>query len=301
MFSEANMATLPLSNYDSTPAATQMYTVVSARSLEQKGGQKYSSQPGQMTIIIFLTDNGKLSLTEIDVRKEVEIKSGTCVVLRGTEDTQVIAWETPNSFVEIIIDEHFLLRTLETLQLNIKCLKNIVTHYGPESGFNCVARRIVAKIGNETGSCASLVRNGFHCPAAARFILAILLNGRKITNFSPDMESPILRLPEPRFAKIAKYIDQRINSSIHVGELASIAAQSHFHFTRTFKARTGQSPHAYILEHRVRRAEHMLAESTLSLAQISQECGFSSQAHFSTAFKQHIGITPRRYRDLWIC
>ncbi|MCP1496940.1 AraC family transcriptional regulator [Pseudomonas migulae] len=295
------MTTLSLSDYDSTPAATQMYTVVSARSLEQKGGQQYSSLAGQMTIIIFLTDNGMLSLTEINKRKEVEIKCGTCVVLRGTENCQVIEWETPNSFVEIMIDDHFLLRTLETLQLNFTCLKNIVTHYGPESGFDCVARRVVEKIGEGISSYASLVRNGFHCPAAARFILAMLLKGRKNTDFCFEMESPILRLPEPRFAKVAEYIDQRISSSIHVGELASIAAQSHFHFTRTFKARTGQSPHAYILEHRVRRAEHMLAESTLGLAQISQECGFSSQSHFSTAFKQHIGITPGQYRGLWIC
>lgn len=293
------MTSLILPPYNSAPTANQIYTIVSARSLKQQGNQQYSSRGGQMTIIIFLTSNGTLSLTELRNRKEVEIKCGTCIVLKGTENSQIVTWEVQNSFVEIMIDDHFLLRTLETLQLNLTCLKNILSHYGPESGFDCVARRVVEKIGEGISTCASLVRNGLHCPAAARFIIAMMLKGRKNTEYNREIELPKLCLPESRFAKVAKYIEQQISSSIHVGELASIAAQSHFHFTRTFKARTGQSPHAYILAHRVRRAEYMLAESNLTLAQIAQECGFSSQSHFSTAFKQHIGMTPGQYRDLW--
>ncbi len=293
------MTTLLPPRSNSTSNTAQIYTIVSARSLKQKGNQQYSSRRGQMTIIIFLTSNGLLSLTDSENHKEVEIKYGTCIVLKGAENSQIITWETPNSFVEIMIDDHFLLRTLETLQLNLTCLKNIVLHYGPESGFDCVARRVVEKIGEGINTCASLVRNGLHCPAAARFIIAMILKGKKSTALNFEIELPKSCLPEPRFAKVAEYIEQRIGSSIHVGELASIAAQSHFHFTRTFKARTGQSPHAYILQHRVRRAEHMLAESNFTLAQISQECGFSSQSHFSTAFKQHVGITPGQYRDLW--
>lgn len=293
------MTTLTLPPSNSTPTANQIYTIVSARSLKQKGNQQYSSRSGQMTIIIFLTSNGTLSLTELTNRKEVEIKCGTCIVLKGTENSQTATWEVQNSFVEIMIDDHFLSRTLETLQLNFTCLKNIVSHYGPESGFDCVARRVVEKIGEGISTCASLIRNGLHCPAAARFIIAMMLKGRKNNEFNCEVELPKLCLPESRFAKVVEYIERQISSSIYVGELASIAAQSHFHFTRTFKARTGQSPHAYILAHRVRRAEYMLAESNFALAQISQECGFSSQSHFSTAFKQHVGITPGQYRDLW--
>ncbi|MGY2337752.1 helix-turn-helix domain-containing protein [Pseudomonas sp. SDO5532_S415] len=295
------MATLLLPNSTSNSTATQIYSVVCARFMKQRGNQKYSSNSGQMTILIFLTGNGLLSLTEANMRKEVEIKCGTCIVLGCAESEQSAAWEFPNNFVEIMIDDYFLLRTIETLKLNLTSLKNIVAHHGPESGFDCVARRVVEKIGEGISSCASLVRNGFHCPAAAKFILAMLLKGRKSDEFNFEMVIPKSQLPEPRFNKVAEYIDQRISSAIHVGELASIASQSHFHFTRTFKARTGQSPHAYILEHRIRRAEYLLAESTLGLAQISQECGFSSQSHFSTAFKQHIGITPGQYRYLWLC
>lgn len=295
------MATLLLPDSTSNSKASQIYTVVCARFMKQKGNQQYSSNSGQMTILIFLTGNGVLSLTELNTRKEVEIKCGTCIVLGSSEGEQAASWELPNNFVEIMIDDHFLLRTIETLKLNLASLKNIVTHYGPESGFDSVARRVVEKIGEGIISCASLVRNGFHCPAAARFILAMLLKCRKHNELSFEVAPPKSQLPEPRFNKVAEYIDQRISTAIHVGELANIASQSHFHFTRTFKARTGQSPHAYILEHRIRRAEYLLAETTIGLAQISQECGFSSQSHFSTAFKQHIGITPGQYRYLWMC
>ncbi|WP_417663406.1 helix-turn-helix domain-containing protein [Pseudomonas sp.] len=288
-----------LSFAHSASAVAPIYMIVSARSLIQKGNQKYSSRAGQVTIIIFLTSNGSLSIADLESRKEIEIKCGTCLVLKGGDSDQLVTWEVPNSFVEIVIDDRFLLRTLETLQLNFTCLKHIVPHYGPEFGFDGVARRVVEKISEGINTYASLVRTGFHCPGAARFIIAMMLKGPKRNECDYEVKSPKLCLPESRFTKVAEYIEQRINYSIHVGELASIAAQSHFHFTRTFKARTGQSPHAYIVGHRLRRAEYMLAESNLSLAQISQECGFSSQSHFSTAFKQHVGITPGQYRDLW--
>ncbi|WP_211208530.1 hypothetical protein, partial [Pseudomonas agarici] len=77
---------------DSTSITTQIYTIVSARSLKQKGNQRYSSRRGQMTIIIFLTSNGSLSLTELERHKEVEIKYGTCLVLKGAENSQIITW-----------------------------------------------------------------------------------------------------------------------------------------------------------------------------------------------------------------
>ncbi|MGB5953918.1 helix-turn-helix domain-containing protein [Pseudomonas sp.] len=294
------MTTHPLSLSPSNPTKTQVYNVVSARFMKQKSNQTYSSKTGQLIILIFLSENGILTLKEPEAPFEVEIRCGTCIVLGGAEIEKIAAWDHSNDFVEIMIDHHFLSSSIESLKLDFASLKKIVAHYGPEFGFDCVARRMANKIGEGITSYASLIRSGVHCPAAARFILAMVLKSGKTTEAEFDISRRKLQLPEPRFNKVADYIGERISSAIHVGELASIAAQSHFHFTRTFKARTGQSPHAYVLEHRIRRAERLLAETSISLSQISQDCGFSSQSHFTTAFKQHIGLTPGHYRCLWL-
>jgi AraC family transcriptional regulator len=65
---------------------------------------------------------------------------------------------------------------------------------------------------------------------------------------------------------------------------------------RMFRAATGYSPHRYILELRVERAKRLIREQHTSLIEISATCGFASQAHMSTVFRQQLGITPSEYR-----
>jgi len=68
------------------------------------------------------------------------------------------------------------------------------------------------------------------------------------------------------------------------------------HFARAFKAATGTPPHRYLTDRRIGRAETMIAEGRLSLAEIADVCGFSSQAHFTRWFKRIMGVTPGIYR-----
>ena len=65
-----------------------------------------------------------------------------------------------------------------------------------------------------------------------------------------------------------------------------------FHFAKRFRETVGVSPHAYVLHRRVRRAGQMLRRDRSSLAEIAAACGFASQAHFTTAFRRDVGITP---------
>lgn len=275
----------------------KLYVVVSARSRKNWGLQRYQSLRGQITVLIFLTGNGTLRYESDLCSNEIEIHHGTSFVLRGADHAQRLVWEAANDFLEIIIDDSFFSVILESIPLNATNHESILYHYGPEADFGSLAARLARKIRTRIYSRASLIKDGFYCPAAARFILAMMLRARDPANYKPEYQSARLRLSEARYNKVAEHIEQMLPNPIRVSELASIAAQSHFHFTRTFKARTGQSPHLYILERRLRKAEFLLAETATGLAQISQECGFSSQSHFSTAFKQYVGITPGQYRE----
>jgi AraC family transcriptional regulator len=42
-----------------------------------------------------------------------------------------------------------------------------------------------------------------------------------------------------------------------------------------------------------------LRKTDLPLSQIAQDVGFSSHGHFTQVFKQHMGLTPRQYRQQW--
>lgn len=79
-------------------------------------------------------------------------------------------------------------------------------------------------------------------------------------------------------------------------ELADVACMSEFHFARQFKLATGRPPHEYVTRRRLQRAKTMLVKSSTSIAAVALSCGFSSQAHFSRAFKDAVGVSPGQYQ-----
>ena len=92
-----------------------------------------------------------------------------------------------------------------------------------------------------------------------------------------------------------EYIHAHLAEDLSVDELAAAVALPVDRFARTFRTATGRAPYAFVLEQRVTRARSLL-RTTLSLAEVAHTVGFSSQSHFTTAFRKLTGLTPDAYR-----
>ena len=64
-----------------------------------------------------------------------------------------------------------------------------------------------------------------------------------------------------------------------------------------FKKALGKTPHALIIETRLSKAERCLRETTLTLEQIADRCGFEYPEYLSVLFKKHRNMTPGEYRQ----
>lgn len=104
------------------------------------------------------------------------------------------------------------------------------------------------------------------------------------------------KIPSKGVALVVDYVEANIDRDLDLAELANVAAMSVYHFARRFKETVGISPHAYVLSRRVRRAQLILDRGADGLADVAMACGFSSQAHLTTAFRHHLGVTPGSYR-----
>jgi AraC-like DNA-binding protein len=106
------------------------------------------------------------------------------------------------------------------------------------------------------------------------------------------------KLPPSVMQAIADHVARNLDKEISLAALAEIADMSESAFSRRFKATLGLTPYQYVLAERLSEAKRLLRATDWPLTDISDAIGFSSQSHFTTTFKSHIGVTPLAYRRL---
>ncbi len=105
------------------------------------------------------------------------------------------------------------------------------------------------------------------------------------------------RLPQGRLRAIVEYVEEHLDASLTLEQLAAVVHLSPYHFARQFKTATGLPPHQYVILRRVERAKQLLhAETDLSLAEVALHAGSSDQSQFSRHFKRFVGVTPGQFR-----
>lgn len=96
--------------------------------------------------------------------------------------------------------------------------------------------------------------------------------------------------------RVKAYVDEHLEGTIHICDLAAVARRSTAYFCRAFKRTFGETPHAFVIGQRLRRAVELMLTSDAALSEIAVTCGFTDQAHFCKVFRQHNGQSPAVWR-----
>ncbi|MBR2421733.1 MAG: helix-turn-helix transcriptional regulator [Oscillospiraceae bacterium] len=118
-----------------------------------------------------------------------------------------------------------------------------------------------------------------------------------IRNASVSVTPTHSRFPANRqCASVRQYIDQHYKETITLDILAEKVSINKYYMAHVFKREYGVSPINYLIACRIREGKRLLAETDLSLSQISAVLGFSSSSYFSQSFRNAEGISPTEYR-----
>jgi len=98
-----------------------------------------------------------------------------------------------------------------------------------------------------------------------------------------------------RIVQAKLFIDAHYAETIDVGDIADEACYSKFHFIRTFKSIYGKTPHQYLTDVRVEKAQ-LLLEQGISVTAACFAVGFDSLGSFTGLFKRRAGLTPSEYQ-----
>ena len=109
-----------------------------------------------------------------------------------------------------------------------------------------------------------------------------------------------------KLLKAIDYIEAHLTAELSLDLVAGAAGLSSYHFSRMFRAVTGETVTAYIRRRRLTEAARRLIERNERLIDLAMTYGFESQAAFSRAFKRQFGVPPGAFRKArrtmpWAC
>jgi AraC-like DNA-binding protein len=114
-------------------------------------------------------------------------------------------------------------------------------------------------------------------------LLASLMTRRNVSRFVP-----------PSVKQAMALLDDDPSAVTSLADLAAASGLSRFQVVRAFSQVTGMTPHAYLVQRRIRSVRRMIAKGT-PLADAAFASGFADQSHMTRAFVRAYGITPGAY------
>ena len=110
------------------------------------------------------------------------------------------------------------------------------------------------------------------------------------------MKSP----DEKLLSKVIDIVNQNIgNHALNVEMLAREIGISRVHLHRKLKALTNQSTRDFIRNIRLHQAANLLSEKYMNISEVAFAVGFNNVAHFSNAFKEFYGESPKSYMEAY--
>lgn len=100
-----------------------------------------------------------------------------------------------------------------------------------------------------------------------------------------------------RMAKAERLLRSRFHEALSVRDLARSVGLSTSRFALLFRAWSGYAPIEYQRRLRIEEARRLLAEVSLSVAEVGRRCGFADPYHFSRVFRRIDGLPPTLYRE----
>ena len=102
---------------------------------------------------------------------------------------------------------------------------------------------------------------------------------------------------QPKLSEAVTLMEANIEEPLTTDEIAQHVCVSRRQLERIFKQYLNRVPSQYYLELRLNKARQMLMQTSKSIIQIGLSCGFSSGPHFSSAYRNFFGATPREDRN----
>ncbi|GHN01350.1 hypothetical protein WSM22_28390 [Cytophagales bacterium WSM2-2] len=102
-----------------------------------------------------------------------------------------------------------------------------------------------------------------------------------------------------RIVQTKLFIDSHFAEKIELNDIADEAYFSKFHFIRLFKSIYGKTPHQYLTNVRIDKAQEFLQKNH-SVTDVCFMVGFDSLSSFTGLFKRVVKVSPSVYQQQFL-
>jgi len=150
-------------------------------------------------------------------------------------------------------------------------------------------------------SCGNFCQTALECFLLKNFppeYFGECLYGRMVWEAECSRRRRALRSMPSGLEQALRYARGHYAEPVTVADIAAACDCSISHLHALFQHHLGVSPFQYILKRRLDRACRLLAETSLSIKEVCEDCGFSDIKNFCAYFKRNHRLTPSEYRRL---
>ncbi len=177
------------------------------------------------------------------------------------------------------------LRAQESLRLaGISGKEPIFTPANQEAGEK-LCQQMLYIVNNGTAEPTHLIGHGF------------LFLSQLVESSAHQRTQNVRRLRDFYIKEALTFIEDNYHRDVSVEEIAAFCGLNRSYFGKVFRETMGESPQTFLLHYRMAKAAQLLKETRLSVGEIAQQVSYDNQLHFSRAFKNVHGISPREYRQ----
>lgn len=225
-------------------------------------------------------------------KKSWDLKEDTCVFLK--KGTHISEREEGEGWcvMTFFIPDGFLKQLINDNERNLK-LNDL-----PEAGSDHVIPLSVNELSKSFFF--SMLPYFTQTPAPPENLLELKFKELVLSLLSQDQNQQLLSyinsLRKDKHPTMEDIVQSNFTFNLTLEQYATLACKSVPTFKREFKRIFKESPAKWVTKKRLNLAKELLENTKLSIAEITFECGFENQTHFSRIFKEKIGVSPLKFR-----
>ncbi|MDP5220989.1 GlxA family transcriptional regulator [Ruegeria sp. 2205SS24-7] len=131
--------------------------------------------------------------------------------------------------------------------------------------------------------------------AAARYVFHPRMRERGMPQ-NPQSVEPLGAKVPGKVKKAIKAMEDNLEDPLPIKGICEVAQISQRQLSRLFAQYLRKTPVLYYRDIRLDRARGLVTQTTLPMSEIAYACGFSSQVHFSRAYRERFGLPPIKDR-----